>query len=205
MNFLNCTLNGRLFYSTFYASLSIQTISIRQFIILLLFFGYFSRVYFLLILFLSFSYYSFECLLIFSEFLFFIGIFSVIFDTTLWENVMALRQRLYPLIRLCCKCRVQKWLVFSIYRVFIFQFSHFCIFSLYSVGERLALLFFTFSMKALGELGERDLCDLCVCWLEKGVELGELAKLYKKKIALKVGNIPPKMIFLRKSAPPCEF
>lgn len=98
LNFLNFTLNGRLFYSTFYASLSIQTINIRQFIILLLFFGYFSRVYFLLILFLSFSYYSFECLLIFSEFLFFIGIFSVIFDTTLWESVVALRQRLYPLI-----------------------------------------------------------------------------------------------------------
>ena len=63
-------------------------------------------------------------------------------------------------------------------------------------------MFFTFSMKALGELGERDLCDLCVCWLEKGVELGELAKLYKKKTMLKVENIPPKMIFLRKSAPP---
>ena len=60
-------------------------------------------------------------------------------------------------------------------------------------------------MKALGELGEGVLCDLCVCWLEKGVELGELAELYKKKTTLKVENIPPKMIFLRKSAPPCEF
>ena len=57
-------------------------------------------------------------------------------------------------------------------------------------------------MKALGELGERDWGDLCVCWLEKGVELGELAELYKKKTTLKVENIPPKMIFLRKSAPP---
>ena len=205
LNFLNCTLNGRLFYSTFYASLSIQTISIRQFIILLLFFGYFSRVYFLLILFLSFSYYSFECLLIFSEFLFFIGIFSVIFDTTLWESIGVLRRRLYPLIRLRYKCCVQKWLVFSIYRVFIFQFSHFCIFSLYSAGERLALLFFTFSMKALGELGERDLCDLCVCWLEKGVELGELAELYKKKTILKVEIIPPQVIFLRAPALSCKF
>lgn len=141
-------------YSTFYASLSIQTISIRQFIILLLFLGYFSWVFSLLILFLSFSYYFFECLLIFSEFLFFIGIFPGIFDTTLWESIAVLRQWLYILIWLGCKCRVQKWLVFSIYRVFIFQFSRFCHFLLYSAGERLALLIFAFFYESVGRVGE---------------------------------------------------
>ena len=56
-------------------------------------------------------------------------------------------------------------------------------------------------MKALGELGERDLCDLCVCWLEKGVELGELAKLYKKKITLKVEKVPPQMVLVSGARP----
>lgn len=56
-------------------------------------------------------------------------------------------------------------------------------------------------MKALGELGKRDLCDLCVCWLEKGVELGELAELYKKKTILKVENIPPQVILFLGTLP----
>lgn len=56
-------------------------------------------------------------------------------------------------------------------------------------------------MKALGELGERDLCDLCVCWLEKGVELGELAKLYKEKTMIKVENVPPQMVSVSDARP----
>lgn len=56
-------------------------------------------------------------------------------------------------------------------------------------------------MKALGELSERDWGDLCVCWLKKGVELGELAKLYKKKIILKVDNIPPQMVLISGARP----
>lgn len=53
-------------------------------------------------------------------------------------------------------------------------------------------------MKALGELGERD---LCVCWLEKGVELGELAELYKEKTMIKVENVPPQIVSVSDTRP----
>lgn len=56
-------------------------------------------------------------------------------------------------------------------------------------------------MKALGELGERDLCDLCVCWLEKGVELGELAELYKEKTMIKVEKVPPQIVSVSDARP----
>lgn len=56
-------------------------------------------------------------------------------------------------------------------------------------------------MKALGELGERDLCDLCVCWLEKGVELGELAELYKEKTMIKVEKVPPQIVSVSDTRP----